>query len=233
MAATQAGRATTCLPRVSWLIGLRRPAQQILLVVSLAGIVAGTLLWNDHAPSTGKWLLAGGVMGLLLVALVMGGIRATGGEVELGIVSLPLELVSFRRRLEEAAMAEAPGLQLVACRLCGDEDTARRLVEEVAYLAGRRWPDGTGARFERYLYCELLTRAAADEALGAKPDQRAYLADQYGEVFAGLDPLARTQVALERIGLPSATVEDLLTIFAGTLARHGLAPDAAMGTSDA
>lgn len=63
---------------------------------------------------------------------------------------------------------EAPGLQLVACRLCGDEDTARRLVEEVAYLAGRRWPDGTGARFECYLYCELLTLAAADEALGAE-----------------------------------------------------------------
>lgn len=73
MAATRVGRAITCVPSVARLTGLRRPALQILLVLSLAGIVAGTLLRDHRAPSAGDMLLAGGAIGLLLVALVMGG----------------------------------------------------------------------------------------------------------------------------------------------------------------
>jgi hypothetical protein len=233
MAAIRAGRATACAPHVSWATGLRQPAQQILLGLSLAAVVVATLLRELRFTSAGDWLLAGGVLGLLVVALVTGAIRDTGGDVKIGPFNLPFELMTFQRRLDATARAETPGLTDVACRLCGGMAIASRLVVEVTFLASRRWRGGIGPRFQRYLYCELLTRAAADQALGTKPDQRAYLADQYGEAFAGLDPLARTRIALERASLPAVMVDELLSVFAGALAGHAVAPDAAMGTPNA
>ncbi len=230
--ATQAGRATSCAPHVSWLTGLRRPALPIVFVLSVAGIAAWTLLRSDRLLSLGHLLLAGGMGGLLLWALAMGAIQATGGEVKLGPFKLTVVLEPFRRRLEEAVKAEGRALEMVAIRLCGDEDTARGLVEEVAYLAGRRWPDGTEAPLLRYLYCELLTRAAADKALGTESNQRAYLVRKYGADFADLDPPARTRIALERVALPADMVDGLSNMF-GALTRRAVAPDAAMGTPNA
>jgi hypothetical protein len=233
MAATRAGRPTACVPHVSWVTGLRQPAQQILLGFGLVAVVVGTLLRELRFTSAGDWLLAGGLVGLLVVALVTGAIRDTGGDVKIGPLNLPFELMSFQRQLTAAAKAETQGLTDVACRLCGSKAIATRLVKEVAFLASHRWRGGIGPRFQRYLYCELLTRAVADQALGTKPDQHAYLADQYGETFAGLDPVARARIGLERAELPAGMVDDLLSVFAGALASQAVTPDAAMGTPNA
>lgn len=216
-----------CAPHVSWIAGLRRPALQGLLVVSAVAFAAGGL-------GKGNWLIVAGPTGLFLVAVAVGAIRFTGGELKTGIITVPVEIVTLRRRLAEAVEREQRGLMIVACRLCGDEDVARRLIEEeVAFVAGKRWPHGPGPGFKRYLYCEVLIRAAADEALGTGPEQHAYLAQRYGPRFAELDPVARVRAALERVALPAGMVDDLLDVFTRSLRRGTVTPGAAPGSPHA